>query len=74
MVTSKSSGVNALSYSYIIINNKVIELEGLGKIRFDKLGTNIDVILKYKHRSKNFDAMFRRKLKWLQETHPEFML
>lgn len=61
-------------YSYIIIDNKVIELEGLGKIRFDKSGTNIDVIVKNKNKPESFPDHFKRKLKWLKETHPELLI
>ena len=61
-------------YNYAIIDNKVIELEGPGKIRFDNPGTDIDVILKNKNRPESFNDMFRRKLKWLKENHPELFI
>jgi hypothetical protein len=61
-------------YNYIIIDNKVIELEGLGKIRFDKPGTDIDVIVKNKNKSESFPDHFKRKLKWLKQNHPELLL
>ena len=61
-------------YNYIISDNKVFELEGHGKIRFDKPGTNIDVIIQNKNRPESFPDMFRRKLKWLKENHPELLL
>ena len=61
-------------YNYVIIDNKVIELEGPGKIRFDNPGTDIDVILKNKNKSEFFNDMFRRKLKWLKENYPEFLI
>lgn len=61
-------------YNYIITDNKVIELEGPGKIRFDKPGTNIDVIIKNKNRPESFPDHFKRKLKWLKESYPELFL
>lgn len=61
-------------YNYIIVNNKVIELEGPEKIRFDRPGTNVDVIVKNKHKAQSFSDMFKRKLKWLNENHPELIL
>lgn len=61
-------------YNYVIIDNKVIELEGPGKIRFDNPGTDIDVIVKNKNRAESFPDMFRRKLKWLKENYPELFI
>ncbi len=70
----ESSGVNVMIYNYIIIDNKVVELEGPRKVRFDRPGTNIDVIIKNKNRAESFPDMFQRKLKWLNENHPELLL
>ena len=61
-------------YNYIITDNKVIELEGPGKIRFDKPGTDIDVIVKNKNKPESFPDHFKRKLKWLKQNHPELLL
>ena len=61
-------------YNYIIIDNKIIELEGPGKIRFDKPGTHIDVIIQNKHRPESFPDTFKRKLIWIKENHPELLI
>lgn len=61
-------------YNYIIIDNKIIELEGLGKIRYDRCGTNIDVIIQNKNRPESFPDHFKRKLKFLKENHPELLI
>jgi hypothetical protein len=74
MVRKKSSGVDAMIYSYVIIDNAVVELEGKKKIRFDKPGTNIDVIIQNKHKVQSFPDMFKRKLQWLSKNHPELFL
>jgi hypothetical protein len=74
MVRRKSSGVNDMIYNYIIVNNKVIELEGPKKIRFDRPGTSISVIIHYKHKAQSFPDSFKRKLQWLKENHPELLL
>jgi hypothetical protein len=63
-----------MNYNYVIIDNKVIELEGPRKIRYDYPGTGIDVIVKNKNRAESFPDMFKRKLKWLKENHPELLL
>jgi hypothetical protein len=61
-------------YNYIIIDNVVVELEGPKKIRFDKPGTGIDVIIRNKNRAESFPDSFKRKLKWLKENHPELII
>ena len=64
-------------YNYIIIDNKVIELEGEGKVRFDRPGTHIDVFHKFKNKTESFESfpdMFKRKMKWLKENHPELLI
>ena len=61
-------------YNYIIADNKIFELEGPRKIRSDKPGTHIDVILKNKNRAESFPDTFKRKLKWLKENHPELLI
>jgi len=63
-----------MKYSYVIVNNKVIELEGPKKIRFDRPGTRIDVIIQNKNRAESFPDIFKRKLKWLKENHPELLI
>jgi hypothetical protein len=63
-----------MKYSYVIVNNKVIELEGPKKIRFDRPGTGIDVIIQNKNRAESFPDIFKRKLKWLKENHPELLI
>lgn len=63
-----------MNYTYVIINNKVIELEGPEKIRFDRPGTGVDVIIRNKNIAESFPDMFKRKLKWLKENHPELFL
>jgi len=63
-----------MNYTYVIINNKVIELEGPKKIRFDRPGTGVDVIIRNKNIAESFPDMFKRKLKWLKENHPELFL
>ena len=70
----ESSRVNAMIYNYIIIDNKVVELEGPKKVRFDRPGTNIDVIVKNKNRAESFPDMFKRKLKWLSKDYPELLI
>jgi hypothetical protein len=74
MGNGKSPGVDDMIYNYIIVNNKVIELEGPEKIRFDRPGTNIDIIIQNKNRSESFTDSFKRKLQWLKENHPELLL
>jgi hypothetical protein len=64
----------AMNYNYVIIDNVVIEFEGPEKIRFDRPGTGIDVIVKNKNRAETFPDSFKRKLKWLKENHPELLL
>jgi len=64
-------------YNYIIIDNKVIELEGEGKVRFDRPGTHIDVFQKFKNKIESFESFpdgFKRKMKWLKENHPELLI
>jgi hypothetical protein len=61
-------------YNYIIIDNKVVELEGPRKVRFDRPGTGIDVIIQNKNRAESFPDIFKRKLKWLKENHPELLI
>jgi hypothetical protein len=70
----ESSGVDAMIYSYMIIDNVVVELEGPRKVRFDRPGTNIDVIVKNKNCAESFPNMFQRKMKWLKENYPELLL
>jgi hypothetical protein len=70
----KLSRVDAMIYNYIIVNNKIVELEGPRKIRFDRPGTNIDVMVKNKNCAESFPDIFKRKLKWLNENHPELLL
>ena len=74
MVNRKSPGVSNMIYNYIIIDNKVFELEGPGKIRFDKPGTHIDVIIQNKHRPESFPDTFKRKLIWIKENHSELLI
>jgi hypothetical protein len=61
-------------YNYIIIDNVVVELEGPKKIRFDKPGIGIDVIIRNKNKAESFPDSFKRKLKWLKENHPELLI
>jgi hypothetical protein len=61
-------------YNYVIIDNVVVELEGPKKIRFDKPGTGIDVIIRNKNKPESFPDSFKRKLKWLKENHPELLI
>jgi hypothetical protein len=63
-----------MNYDYIITDNKVFELEGYGRIRYDRCGTNIDVIIQNKHRPESFPDHFKRKLKFLKENHPELLI
>jgi len=73
----KSSRVIVVIYSYMIIDNVVVEFEGPKKIRFDKPGTGIHVFQKFKNQIESFESFpdgFKRKMKWLKENHPELLL
>lgn len=62
-----------MNYDYIITDNKVFELEDCA-IRYDRCGTNIDVIIQNKNRPESFPDHFKRKLKWLIKNYPEWFI
>ena len=78
MVKRKSSGVITMSYSYYIDRDRIFEVENDGrKIPTDLYGDSIQFLIENHISLKNSDTLLstrQRKLEWLKQNHPEYLI